>query len=255
MKNGYVVKMFLLFGLAIWVYFLIRSNIIASYVHPRMNILLILSAGFLAILALVEMKRIFTVGSSSSIRMHYLLVVLPVALGLTIPPSNLSADLAETRGVRIGESTTIFNDSSTVQGDISADYSVEKTDGMGELDNSDDVLYIGSDNFVASISDIFINLDIYTGTQVTFSGFYYRTDNMPVDQFIIARMIISCCAADASMAGLVCIDDGAATDFEMDGWYSVQGTVTSLPMGGQMYPAVQISSWNKEEEPSTRFVF
>ncbi|XID93936.1 TIGR03943 family putative permease subunit [Paenibacillaceae bacterium WGS1546] len=71
-------------------------------------------------------------------------------------------------------------------------------------------------------------LDLYKhnflGKTVVMSGFVYREDDMNADQFVVSRMAMQCCSADAMPYGfLVKWDKGA--ELAKDAWITVTGVI------------------------------
>ncbi|MFC5406123.1 TIGR03943 family putative permease subunit [Cohnella soli] len=78
-------------------------------------------------------------------------------------------------------------------------------------------------------------LDLYQanfkGKQIVISGFVYREDDMEQDEFVVSRMAMQCCSADATPYGfLVRWDKGAS--LKKDTWISMTGTLSTTVYRG-----------------------
>jgi uncharacterized repeat protein (TIGR03943 family) len=66
------------------------------------------------------------------------------------------------------------------------------------------------------------------GTEVTLTGFVVKDRGMPVDEFLLTRFIVSCCAADA-LSVQIRVVGAPPGKFEEDDWVEVTGSM--FPLG------------------------
>ena len=137
------------------------------------------------------------------------LVLVPVVIVLALPPAALGSYAAGRRSSLGG--TAAFGSSTE---DI-ASGTVTLADVAGALRSRD-----GMKALVAR-----------AGTEVEFVGFVARTRDMPADEFLLTRFLISCCAADA-LSLQVRVVGAPPVDVASDDWVRVTGKM--YPLGREV---------------------
>ncbi|NEQ96447.1 MAG: TIGR03943 family protein [Cyanothece sp. SIO2G6] len=74
--------------------------------------------------------------------------------------------------------------------------------------------------------------DAYQGDPVDVSGFIIHPPDLPDNYVMIARFILTCCAADAYPVALPVRLQGDRSDYAADGWFRVQGEMTTETLNG-----------------------
>ncbi len=73
------------------------------------------------------------------------------------------------------------------------------------------------------------SLDQIYGKEISMYGFVYKDDSFPENTILVSRFMITCCAADATIAGFhVKVENEA--DFTEDEWIEVTGIVDKFPL-------------------------
>jgi uncharacterized repeat protein (TIGR03943 family) len=70
----------------------------------------------------------------------------------------------------------------------------------------------------------------FVGQTARVVGFVFRDDAYAADRFMVSRYVVSCCAADATVVGMVVAWPGSAA-LPLNAWVEVQGTLTLDPAG------------------------
>lgn len=97
--------------------------------------------------------------------------------------------------------------------------------GLPGLDVENKKIVVDNDHFYSWINEIYLHMHEYEGFQVSMTGFVFKNPNtMEADEFVPARLTMSCCVADLMPSGLLCKYDKAA-DLTADSWVTVEGTV------------------------------
>lgn len=93
-------------------------------------------------------------------------------------------------------------------------------------EEKNEVLEDSADNmdpFLKLVMNIYEKPEEYIGKETSFEGFVFFEDSYEDNQFIISRLMMNCCAADAYIVGLMCEYNGEpVTDAE---WIRVSGTI------------------------------
>lgn len=114
-----------------------------------------------------------------------------------------------------------------------ADIAYEYPGGKVEYDDIEDplpfdldapVVEIGDGDYALWYRDLSEDAKKYTGKTVRFLGRALKRKNIPEGSFILGRHVMTCCEADISFAGLICLWPGAA-DMPADGWVRVTASV------------------------------
>ncbi|HBC93949.1 MAG TPA: TIGR03943 family protein, partial [Pelotomaculum sp.] len=111
------------------------------------------------------------------------------------------------------------------------------------LDIKNQKITVANEDFGLWLSEIYINMEKYKGYQVIMTGFVFRNPEiLKEDEFIPARPMMSCCAADLAPAGLVCKYD-KASELKADSWVTVEGTlyIGEYEYGGVKYDDPQVA--------------
>ncbi|MDC7125539.1 MAG: TIGR03943 family protein, partial [Spirochaetales bacterium] len=122
-----------------------------------------------------------------------------------------------------------------------------------------DHLIINDKDFIKTLTDIYDFPDKYDGKEITIKGFVVYSNYLGKDYFIIARMAMYCCAADAEVTGLACDTTSKDWDIDRNKWYSITGTISkkelTLAGGKSIYPVIQPTSINEIEPLDSPYVY
>ena len=147
------------------------------------------------------------------------LVILPVVLGILVPPQPLGAAAMANREINI---------SSQPRNVLPA--AVRAAAQKGSLDrNLLDWLHAFSASPNAA--------EAFAGEPVDVVGFVYHDERLAEDQFMVNRFIVSCCVADANVVTMVVRWPAAAT-LEDDAWVRVEGMLQPGVFGGEPLPVL-----------------
>ncbi|MDR1540371.1 MAG: TIGR03943 family protein [Clostridiales bacterium] len=258
--------------------FLVLSGKYLSYVTPRMEPYLWFSAIVMALWAFIGLGRLFR--PQHKLRSSHCFVLAVPILLLVLPHSPLStADLSGSliggsaiSGLSSGASGSLNSSVSAAAAKTeapaaviveNADAATEapaaevklsnsnasygSTDGYANdlpgLDVQGKKITVPDDYFGAWISEICMNMNLYEGYTVVMTGFVFKDPTMlKEDEFVPARLMMSCCVADLSPAGLLCKYD-KVSELEAESWVTVEGTlfIGKYEFDGQFYDDPQIS--------------
>ncbi|WMC94177.1 TIGR03943 family putative permease subunit [Kineothrix sp. MB12-C1] len=231
-----------------------------SYVTPRMKPYLIFSAITMVIWGLAAARRLFR--PQYKIRsMHCFVLAIPILL-ILLPHSSLgisdvsggyvsgnvlsgqtnqynsfqsqntaensnpnsSAEVTtENPSVRESEpdvtDTYSSNDAFETQSDV-----FDSVDFPG-LDEANKTITVSNEDFGMWIYELYVNMEKYAGYKIIMTGFIFKDPEfLEADEFVPARLSMSCCVADLVPTGLICKYD-KASELETDSWITVEGTL------------------------------
>lgn len=272
--NPQVLLEFICFAaFAVFLFYLMAGNRYLDYLAPRMRPYLIFAAIMMTIWALACLPRLFQPGHRLRAA-HCLILLLPLLL-LLLPHSTLGASALSSGYVSLGSSVdkavpssedtadppsttpdteTEAPEAPDTNTDPSADtaFSTEVPEG---LDEANKTITISNDDFYPWLTEIFIHMKQYEGYQITVTGFVYRDDStMAANEFVPARMLMSCCVADLTPVGIICHYDKAAA-LELESWITVTGTLIIGQYQGNDEPQLQVESIAPAEKPEQEYVY
>lgn len=236
----------ILLGFSYYIYDLIVTDKIIIFIHPKMIQYVYFSLGVFILLSFFQFKRLFRKSKGAPLKIGYIVFLIPLVLGFGVNPQGISSNVAAKKGVTMNQSTGAIS----IQGgqtDI-ADFIQE---GMVVFDDA---------NFYYALYDMMENIEHYKGNKVMISGFVFKEDDFPPDQFVVARMLLSCCAADAQVVGLLSSWEGANT-LEKDQWVRVMGTIDVTNFYdkylGQDHevPVIHVESVEPIEKPAAQYIY
>jgi putative membrane protein len=90
-----------------------------------------------------------------------------------------------------------------------------------------------SENFMNIYEDIYGNPYNYDDRTINMKGFIYKQEGLNKDEFILSRIQVSCCTADAQLVGILC--NYTQEEVIAEGtWVNIEGT-----LGHQEYKDVK----------------
>ncbi len=207
---------------------------LSNYINVELEWLIVLAAALFALLAaasLVECARLLRGGAGGHAhgRLVSLTVLgIPLVLAVIIPDVPLGADAAR------GRLSTSVQPASfqTLQRDP---LSYNVLDWLRAFSRAADLA----------------NFD---GQEANLLGFVYRELAYPEDTFLLARITLSCCVADASAIGLPVRYEGAAA-LAADQWVQVRGRFRLGNFGDERLPVLEAEEISSVEPPAQPYIY
>lgn len=224
---------------------LIRTGDISLYLHPKMLIYVYFAFVTLVLLTLYQSTRIFKPSSSAKFKSGILIFILPLLLAFTMRPEGVSIQMAENKGVYVvGESSKKIDLSQTI--------------GTSPYKDENAPYYVA--NFQNVLMDMYFNPKAYEGKTVQVMGFIYEAPEYVPGEFMISRLLISCCTADAQVAGFKCNWDALET-LDKEKWYLLEGkvrlvtTYNPLLSMDETTAVIDVVSALEVEEPENPYIY
>jgi putative membrane protein len=255
--------------------YLVGSGKYLSYVTPRMAPYLYFTVAIMGIWAFVGLSRLFR--PQYRVRAaHCFVLAIPILL-LLLPHSPLNtSDLSgnysggNAFSGQSGQSSDNAPQKQTPPGssglgasaaidlpskepaptDVLATTAPEQTDssdeenstGLPGLDTVNKKITVSNDNFGVWYFEFYADMEKYKGYTVVMTGFVFKdSELLNTDEFVPARLMMSCCVADLSPVGLVCKYD-KVSELDKDAWVTVEGTlfIGQYEYDGQKYDDPEI---------------
>jgi putative membrane protein len=117
-----------------------------------------------------------------------------------------------------------------------------------------DVISFNEKGFMETLTTLDLFTDNFVGKKVEISGFIYRENEMKSSQFVVARLAMQCCSADASPFGIL-VESSLASSFGTDSWVKITGVLGKTNFNGYDYMKLDAKSIEKIEAPKTPYVY
>lgn len=268
---------FVLFGITMLC--LLCSGQYLSYVTPRMAPYLCFTAVVMGVWAVVSLKGLFQIVYKKRTG-HYFILLIPVMLFLLPHQGMEVANLSGTTGLLTGSAIgspvepteTMPSDQGSViqteepepmQGPSSPEPPSEEIISEQESPSSDvymsinvygeplalhgydgenRTITVSNEEFYDWLCELFLNMEKLEGFQVTMTGAVYKDPALFAEnEFVPARLVMSCCVADLAPCGVVCQYD-KADELEYNSWVTVTGTLHRGQYQGQDEPQIQVET-------------
>ncbi len=185
------------------------------FISPKMVKYMVFSLVGFGVLSVYQCTKIFTVPSRKPINKSYMVLVITLIIGFGAAQKGLNLNIAEKRSVNITNSITTKVPTNIIKIPIKEE-NIEN-EGIIEFDDQ---------SYFEKLGKIGENLKSYKGKKIIINGFVYKDKDFKTDEFVIARLMMSCCAADSQVVGLMSKWPNART-LEKEVWLRVEGTIDS----------------------------
>jgi len=202
------------------------------FLHPRLFIYSVFASVMLFILFLFEIYKMF----KAKIHHHYKVKLLPYFMFLLFI---LTCAVYE-----------FDNSTQNIVKNKEANLTVaimSKGEGFGE-----GVINVDSKNYLDVMEELTNNLDKYVGREIIIEGFVYRNKDFSKNQFVVARMLVTCCAADAQIVGLM-VDAGL--NIKDNSWVRVRGYIKRGSYDNQQIPVIEAKSIDLIKKPKEEYIY
>lgn len=267
-----VIKVLLLFGFAAFFMITIFTGSVSLYVHPRIIPYMIFASIAMIIIAFLLLKNLFKSEEESANSWPLLFFVVPLIMAFSLPAKSFDSSTGTTGDVQLSSSYNISNSNVTYtsenpqESELSVDDS-ESTEPDSGVDTSvsvvpskslslqNGILVMDSSNYYDCLCEIYANLDKYIGTPIEVIGFVFNdNETFADDEFVPARLMMVCCAADMQPVGLLCRYD-KASELEADSWVKVNGIIEKVEYDGDTIPCISAQSVDVAKEPDDAYVY
>ncbi|MBU3190173.1 TIGR03943 family protein [Clostridium bowmanii] len=255
-----LLKLIILLGFAFFFYHIIKTGKVLLYVNPR--IIPYIKFGIVAMIALsIFIVRDLFKPKRKVYLKPYLFFIIPLFMAFMVPTTSVAST---SMSLGNAKKTTATNQVSSIKDNIIEDQnninnntiaSNTNTNKPGEdLKMQDDTILVNDNNFIGWTQEISYNMAKYEGKKITLTGFVFKTDGFKENEFVPARLLMSCCAADLQPVGLLCHYD-KAKELKQDTWIIVKGEIKILDYNGEKTPVIIAESIQITNKPTNEYVY
>jgi len=175
--------------------YLVFTGKIDFYIGDKMIKYIYITIVMISIITIFQFKNVFTSKGNCNIKKKLLPIVLTVILGI------ISINKQETfKHIELNKELTESKVSSM---DMKSLYEHELDDSLIKGDNNNkEILIVNEDNPMV-LEDIRMNPEKYIEMKLEIHGFVCKQSYLNKNQFIIGRIVLSCCAADSKAVGII----------------------------------------------------
>jgi putative membrane protein len=248
-----LLRLIIIFGMAIIIFKALITGEIRNYVHPRINIYLWISIFTLIIIGIFMLPSLFKPKHATYI-FPYLIILFPIITACIVSNTTVSASsISNGSSTYDSMSSSSYNSTqnqpqyfNSVQAKVNIDAIAPKQqDGMRVIEDKD---------FAVWYLELNDNMDKYEGETVRFKAQVFRTTAFAKNEFVPSRLTMVCCAADMQPVGFLCRYDNAQ-EFKNDEWIMVTAKIKIEEYQGEKMPILYPSEITKTEKPKNEYVY
>ncbi len=207
--------------------YLLASGRLEDLVSPRMTLFVVFGLAALLLMAGVQLSGLIRGAPASPLKGGFVLLLAPFAfLPLSLNPN--SAILATNRGVSLEQGGPAIDLTTKLQAAVNPFLPKPKPKPVPKngVVPASGTIVLDQKNYYPAYQELYANPGAFAGRAIHATGFVYRDRTEPADQFIMAREMMWCCAADAVAIGFISQTPhtGALKESE---WVSVTGRLAT----------------------------
>lgn len=245
---------------------IIISDGYLSYVTPRMKPYLYFAVVILFIFGILGFFRLYQFSYKPKIT-HCLVILIPLVI-LLIPKNGIDLHILTSGYINGGtlneKNSTTSSITSTYPFSSSQNKQDSKTDNNATAPSSPDgyltknffqkklelhgysemnkTIHVSNEEFYAWIRELSSKPERFEDYTITMTGFVYHDNKFMSDnEFVPARLVMSCCVADVVPGGIICKYD-KTDQLQNDTWVTVTGKFTKGEYNGKPEPQIMVES-------------
>jgi putative membrane protein len=266
----------ILVGFTCYFYFITSTGKITLFVHPKMVKYVRFALCFFIVLSIFQVRNIFSNKRAKALKLGYFMFIIPLTLGFFLKAGELSIDTVINKGFSLTSQLKINilkHEHTTIDGALEQCKHEQEhnhvADGANDALNNakesielvkDRTIVMTNENFIKNYEDIYGNSCNYVSRVINMKGFIYRQEGLREDEFILSRMLVSCCMADVQLVGLLCDYNGEGV-FTDGNFVSIEGILGEReykdPKNGEtvVIPIIKITEIEKIDKLSNEYIY
>lgn len=260
-----LLKLMVLLGFSFFFSYILITDKILLYISPRNIIYVKFSVMILLLLSLFVTKDIFKPTGRVNI-FSYLIFIIPLLMALIFPAKPMNSTSIASIDIKANEK---FIDRSTnTSSDNAVNNESKYKDANGSSTNADsnlnqfdmeikmcgDTIIMTDDNFSRWLTEIYTNMDKYKDKKIQLTGFVLKNDKFNKNEFVSARLMMSCCAADLQPVGFLCHYNMEDT-LKKDSWITLKGTLDITTHDDEKMPLILVEDIKNTEKPKKEYIY
>lgn len=253
------IRIFILFGFALLLSYLIITRDLDYFINPRLQYLSVISVLFLLVLGMIQLKNVEKRGAHPVGVWGYVMICLPIAFFLVFPSKPPDTSLADNKMYtyvpkQVKETKPSTDESTDVPQELSEEeWEIPYKKKAAELKKLP-LIVLTNENYVEVSNLLMMYPEQFKGKKIRAVGFVYREEGMKADQFVLGRLSMTCCVADAGVIGFL-IDTAESNLFKKDQWFQVEGTFELKKNDYGDVPGLKIQNYKKVPALKNSYVY
>ncbi|WP_294406182.1 TIGR03943 family putative permease subunit [uncultured Clostridium sp.] len=190
--------------------YMIQTGKIQFYIGNKMVKYIYFAIFMIGVIALFQIRNVFTPKNNLNLKVKYIPILLALVIGAVSVKSQDSFRHRQLNNMLINEYTEEYESSNDKV------HSEEKEYGQ--------FIKIDDDN-LSVLEDIQDNPKEFIGKEIELYGFVCKESYLKNTQFVIGRIIMTCCAADSKIVGILAEDKDIINLNEND-WVTIRGSIS-----------------------------
>jgi len=278
-------RILILLGFAVFFSSLVQSGRIQLYVNPRILPSLKLGIQAMVLIALFTLKDVFRPQGSVRI-VPYLFFIIPLILAFLLPARSMNSSTMSLGDIAIipqgKQSSSVAGPKSVQRGPSVKDGGQDAAEKGSDSDNpgkvevnssnyealaslatqpadrrlklQNDMVVMDDGNYFRWLKEIYDNMETYRGKKIEVVGFVFKDKQVKANEFVPARLLMTCCTADLQTVGMLCRYDNAKS-LARDAWVKVTGTIKIIDYKGVKIPVIVADSIVNADKPENEYVY
>lgn len=181
--------------LDLYIIYLVFTGKMEFYIGAKMIKYSYITIIMISIISIFQFKNVFTSRGNSNIKIKLLPIVLTLLLGvISINKQEMFKHIELNNELK---DSKVSNIDMKYLYEHELDYSSTQNEN-----NKQELLTVNEDNPML-LEDIRVNPEKYMGRNIEIHGFVCRESYLNKNQFIVGRIVITCCAADSKIVGII----------------------------------------------------
>jgi len=261
-------KILSLLGFAFFFMYSIFTGSVNRYVHPRIIPYMIFAAGAMLVISFLLFGELFKPQKEKSNSLSLLFYIIPLIMAFALPAQSFDSNTRTVGDIQLAGNESVDSNKDNLQEDKPNDGSKEdvreneskidataKEDSNNALPLQNGILVMDSNSFYNCLNEVYSNLDKYVGMQIEVVGFVFNDyENFKDNEFVPARLMMVCCAADMQPVGFLCRYD-KASELKSDSWVKVTGIIGKTKFDGEDVPFIEAKSVIEAEKPAGDYIY
>lgn len=250
-KTEYIYKQIVLVSYIFVIVYLMSKGILNRFINPKLDIYIIISVCIIGVFLLIQ-NNIFSKKDTNKVKSKFkvsdIVYLLPIFLLFYLNDGNLSQELINNKGLVFG-SVKSTNQVKQVSNPTPSNEDES-------IDESVDITVFDS-TYINIMEKVFENLDSYMGKTIKIKGVIYKDQNLPNGTFVLGRLHMYCCTADAQTIGYISYLDKEEVNItpQQGLWYEAKGKIEKVNYDGEDLPKLLIYEMEEIDKPTDIYVY
>ena len=221
--------------------YLIRTGKISFYMGDKMIKYIYAAIFMISVISIFQVINIFTPKNNINLKVKYIPIILALVIGIISVRSQDSFRHRQLNNVLINEYTE--------------DREHKHTDHLKDKKEYGQFIKIDDDNLDV-LEEIQIDPERFIGKEIELCGFICKESYLKNTQFVIGRIIMTCCAADSKIVGILA-EDKDIVKLEENEWVTVRGVINYTTINdddgvSHKVPVINIANLVQSRNPESK---